>query len=45
MIKKNLIVAGFMTFACVTTALADGGHTFPAEGKTYLIHQIGRAHV
>ena len=40
MIKKNLIVAGFMTFACVTTALADGGHTFPAEGKTYLIHRF-----
>ena len=40
MIKKNLIVAGFMTFACVTTALADGGHTFPVEGKTYLIHRF-----
>lgn len=41
MITKKLIVAGFMTFACVTTALADGVGTFPEKGKTYLIHRFG----
>lgn len=40
MITKKLIVAGFMTFACVTTALADGVGTFPEKGKTYLIHRF-----
>lgn len=40
MITQKLIVAGFMTFACVTTALADGVGTFPEKGKTYLIHRF-----
>lgn len=43
MITKKLIVAGFMTFACVTTALADGVGTFPEKGKTYLIHRFNKS--
>ncbi len=38
--KRILFVGALAFFSAATTALADDTHTFPAEGKTYVIHRF-----
>ncbi len=43
MTTPRLLMIGAMTLACTAVGWADDGHTFPVEGKVYLIHRFNNA--